>query len=39
MDTTFIGYLHKKDDETIGNGNVELLPSPEFYEAGKFKNK
>lgn len=39
VDTTFIGYLYKSDDEPINPSNVELLPSLEFFEAGKFKNK
>ena len=39
VDTTFIGYLHKKDDEAVTAQNLELLPSQEFVEAGKFKIK
>lgn len=39
VDTTFIGHLLKKDDESISSSNLELLISQEFYEAGKFKNK
>lgn len=39
VDTTFIGHLHKRDDEPINNSNLELLVSQDFYEAGKFKNK
>ena len=39
VDTTFIGHLHKRDDEPINNSNVELLISQEFFEAGKFKCK
>ena len=39
VDTTFIGNLLKKDDESISSSNLELLISQEFYEAGKFKNK
>ena len=39
VDTTFIGHLHKRDDEPINSNNLELLVSQEFYEAGKFKNK
>lgn len=39
VDTTFIGHLIKKDDEPVNSGNLELLISQEFFEAGKFKNK
>jgi len=39
VDTTFIGHLLKKDDESISSSNLELLISQDFYEAGKFKNK
>lgn len=39
LDTTFFGYLHKKDDELINANNLELIPYQEFWEAGKFKNK
>lgn len=39
VDTTFIGHLHKRDDEPINSANLELLVSQDFYEAAKFKNK
>lgn len=39
IDTTLIGYLYKSDDEPVNPSNVQLLPSSEFFEAGKFKNK
>jgi hypothetical protein len=39
VDTTFIGHLLKKDDESISSSNLELLISQDFYDAGKFKNK
>ena len=39
VDTTFIGHLHKRDDEPVNSTNLELLVSQEFFEAGKFKNK
>jgi hypothetical protein len=39
VDTTFIGHLLKKDDESVNNANLELLISQDFFEAGKFKNK
>ncbi len=39
VDTTFIGYIHKKDDEAVTQANVEYLPSQDFFEAGRFKNK
>jgi hypothetical protein len=39
VDTTFIGYFHKKDDGPVMAQNLELLPSQEFVEAGKFKIK
>lgn len=39
VDTTFIGHLHKLDDDLVNSTNIELLINEDFYEAGKFKNK
>lgn len=39
VDTTFIGHLHKLDDDLVNGSNIELLINEDFYEAGKFKNK